>query len=92
MSEEQNNTTEQTTEEQKPNITIEDIVLAQRVISTASSRAAFKAEEMSVVGGLYDRLTRFVKYHVPEKKPEAEEAGETTAETGEATADGEAAE
>lgn len=89
MSEEQNNTTEQATEDQKPSITIEDIVLTQRVIAQASARAAFKAEEMSVVGGLYDRITRFVNYHVPAKKAEGEEGGAESGEA-EAGADGEA--
>lgn len=87
MSEQQNTPIEQSTEEQKPNITIEDIVLAQRVIAQASARAAFKAEEMSVVGGLYDRITRFVNYHVPAKKPEGEASGTEAGEAEEAASE-----
>lgn len=78
MSEQQNqNTEQQSTEEQAPNITIDDIVLTQRVIAQASARGAFRAEEMEVVGGLYNRISRFVKYHTPAEK---QEGGEGTKE------------
>lgn len=73
---------EQKTENQQveePKITIEDIVMVQRIIATASSRGAFRAEEMSSVGRVYDRVSAFVSHNAPEanKKPEAEAEGQT---------------
>ncbi len=76
MAEEQNTENQQVEE---PKITIEDIVMVQRIIATASSRGAFRAEEMSSVGRVYDRVSAFVSHNAPEanKKPEAEAEGES---------------
>lgn len=73
MAEEQNT---QETQVEEPKITIEDIVMVQRIIATASSRGAFRAEEMSSVGRVYDRVSAFVSHNAPEvnKKAEGEEA------------------
>lgn len=62
--------------ENVPNITIEDILLTQRVIAQASARGAFRAEEMEVVGGLYNRITRFIKHHVPTENTDSGEGEE----------------
>ncbi len=77
---------EQKTENQQveePKITIEDIVMVQRIIATASSRGAFRAEEMSSVGRVYDRVSAFVSHNAPEanKKPEADAEAEAEGQT-----------
>jgi len=43
-----------------PNLNIADLVNVLQVIRTCSSRGAFRADEMSAVGGLYDRLQAFL--------------------------------
>ena len=53
---------EQTTPEvQAPNLTLGDLTLALQTIQIVAQRGAIKAEEMSTVGGLHDRLFAFLK-------------------------------
>ena len=40
---------------------LSDIILAAQVIELASSRGAFKADELTAIGGCYDRLFKFLK-------------------------------
>jgi hypothetical protein len=56
---------------------IADILLAAQIISLASQRGAFRAEEFTQVGGCYDRLTAFLKDSGALTPPE----GESTADT-----------
>lgn len=51
--------TEQTTE--KPNLQLSDLVLALQTIQAVSQRGAIRADEMTVVGGLHDRLFAFLE-------------------------------
>lgn len=44
-----------------PAINIQDLVNVLQVISTCADRGAFKADELTIVGGLYDRLYAFVQ-------------------------------
>ena len=43
-----------------PNLTVSDLMLVLQTIQVVSARGAVKAEEMTVVGGLYDRLFKFL--------------------------------
>lgn len=43
-----------------PNLNIADLVNVLQVFRTCSQRGAFRADEMSSVGGLYDRLQEFL--------------------------------
>lgn len=80
MSEEK--TTQEAQPQEDPKITLEDIAVAQRIIQLASSRGAFKAEEMSSVGRVYDRISVFLQHNAPaEEKQEASEE-ETKTEDG----------
>lgn len=45
----------------KPGLNIQDLVNVLRVINTCTQRGAFRADELSGVGGLYDRLNAFVQ-------------------------------
>jgi len=47
--------------EDRPGLNIQDLVNVLRVINTCTQRGAFRAEELSGVGGLYDRLNAFVQ-------------------------------
>lgn len=61
--------TDQTTEQaveagaeaQQTQLQLSDILLTAQVIQLASTRGAFRAEEFTQVGQLYDRLVAFLK-------------------------------
>lgn len=53
-----------TTQEQAPaqvQLQLADLLLAAQVIQLASQRGAIKPEEMTQVGGLYERLVTFLQ-------------------------------
>ena len=41
-------------------LTIQDLNLALQVIQVSSTRGAFKADELTMVGGLHDRIYKFL--------------------------------
>ena len=49
-----------TAENKAPNLNIADLVNVLQVFRTCAQRGAFRADEMSSVGGLYDRLQEFL--------------------------------
>jgi len=55
-------------------LSLQDLIDIQNLIAVVTQRGAFKAEEMSAAGTLYDRLTAFIKTLIP---PEAETTEET---------------
>jgi hypothetical protein len=57
---ETNNTTVPQEAAAGPNLNLADLVNVLQVINTCSSRGAFQANELSSVGGLYDRLHTFL--------------------------------
>ena len=46
---------------QQSGLTIQDLTLTLQVIQVATSRGAFKADELTHVGGLYDRIFKFLE-------------------------------
>ena len=62
---------EQTTPQEKPGLNLNDLAAMLQIIGIASQRGAFKAEELSSIGTVYDRVSGFVKAHAP--TPPAEE-------------------
>jgi hypothetical protein len=69
--------TEETTATPQPGLTVQDLTLTLQVIQVASSRGAFKADELTAIGGLYDRIFKFlessgaiVKNPPPEEQPQ----------------------
>ena len=76
---------EQTTPEQEqaqqPGLNIQDLMLVVNTIQILSQRGAFKAEELTTIGGLYERLVAFLKASgaIREPAPAPAEA-ETTPE------------
>jgi hypothetical protein len=74
-------TTEPTTETpaEAPGLTIQDLTMVLQIVQVAASRGAFKAEELSAVGGLYDRVFKFLDAAGALKKPEAAPADADTA-------------
>lgn len=57
-------TTEETTQQpeaQKPSLGLADLVTIAKIIQLATARGAWKPEELSTVGGTYDKLLAFLE-------------------------------
>jgi hypothetical protein len=59
-----------------PQITIEDLITIKNLIDVSCSRGAFKADEMSSVGEVYDKLTGFLNSVIASAQAEADQKGE----------------
>jgi len=59
-----------------PQITISDLVTIKDLIDVACSRGAFRANEMTSVGEVYDRLTGFLNTVIASAQAEADQTGE----------------
>ena len=59
-----------------PQITISDLVTIKDLIDVACSRGAFRANEMTSVGEVYDRLTGFLNTVIASAQAEANQTGE----------------
>ena len=68
-------------------LTIADLKNLATILDVASTRGAFKANEMAGVGFLYNKLQAFLAKMAPEQKPEGT-AGATAPTTAPATAEG----
>lgn len=44
-----------------PGLSLQDLVLALQTIQACAQRGAIKADEMTTVGGLYDRMFAFLE-------------------------------
>ena len=64
-------------------ITITDLDTIKNIINLASTRGAFRGEELSLVGAVYDKLAAFLEVVIEQAK--AQEA--TNAEAGETQGD-----
>jgi len=53
--------TEPTTAPTQTGLTIQDLTLTLQVIQVATSRGVFKADELTTIGGLYDRIFKFLE-------------------------------
>jgi hypothetical protein len=59
---------------------LSDLLLAAQVVQVASQRGAFKPEEFTQIGGLYDRLVAFLQASGAIKQQEEAPADSTPAE------------
>jgi hypothetical protein len=59
---------------QPPSLTLADLASIQSIIEAASTRGAFRANELTVVGSMYDKLSAFIKA----SQPAAQESAEPT--------------
>jgi hypothetical protein len=65
-------TVETTQEQQEPvQLQLSDLLLSAQVIQLASSRGAFKPEEFTQVGALYERIVTFLQTSGALKQAEA---------------------
>ena len=53
-------------------LTVADLASIKNIIEAASSRGAFKAEEMTQVGSIYDKLATFLANVAAQQKAQAE--------------------
>jgi hypothetical protein len=65
-------------------ITIADLDTIKNIINLASTRGAFRGEELSQVGAVYDKLTAFLEAVIAQAQAQQEsnnaDAGETQGE------------
>lgn len=62
-------------------LTLNDLANLKQIIDVVARRGAFRADEMTVVGNTYNRLTAFLQSVVPQQQPaEVEEPEQETAE------------
>ena len=67
-----------------------DLVLTAQLIQICSTRGAFKPEEFTQVGGLYERLVQFLQASgaiAPAEQPAEQPAGEPAAPTADQSLD-----
>ena len=71
-----------------PEVTLQDIANAVKVIDVSSTRGAFKGEELSSVGTLRDKFSAYLQHHAPApesvdtEENSGEESGDPAAEAG----------
>jgi hypothetical protein len=66
-----------TTEEQTPALGLNDLSSMLTIIEVCSTRGAFRAEELAVVGTLFNKIQAFVKSHEPKPAETADQPVET---------------
>ena len=54
-------------------LTVQDLTAIKQIIDVASSRGAFKANEMAVVGNTYNKLESFLGAVQAQQQPEPKE-------------------
>jgi hypothetical protein len=52
-----------------PGLNLQDLVLVVQTLQVIAQRGAIKADELTTVGGLYDRLVAFLEHSGVIKKP-----------------------
>jgi len=57
-------------------LTVQDLTAIKQIIDVASSRGAFKANEMAVVGTTYNKLESFLGAVAAQQEPKEEPKGE----------------
>ena len=64
-------------------ITISDLDTIKNIINLAATRGAFRGEELSLVGTVYDKLTVFLEAVIEQAKAQEAANAETSATQGE---------
>ncbi len=60
------------TEQSQVQLKLEDLVRALEIINLASSRGAFKPEEFTIIGEVYNRIFSFLEASGAIQRPQAE--------------------
>jgi hypothetical protein len=73
---------EQETQSEAPSLSLNDLVLLLNLVRVTAERGAIKAEEMSAVGAVYEKLGKFLQASGALNPPAAEQsAAEETNES-----------
>lgn len=59
-------------QQEPPNLGVQDIVALLNIVDIASRRGAFRGEELSSVGAVFDKVTAFLKASGAIKEPTAD--------------------
>ena len=60
-------------QDQSPELTVQDLTAMKTIIDVASSRGAFKQNEMATVGTVYNKLELFLNAVAEQQQSQAEE-------------------
>ena len=64
-------------------ITVTDLALLKSLVEVASTRGAFKADELSTVGQVYDKLNQFLQQLIEQAEQSESAADPALTQTGE---------
>jgi hypothetical protein len=64
------------TEEQQPQLTLNDFALVINIIDACTERGAFKGNELAAIGQLREKFVAFVKANTPQEEQKSEETAE----------------
>lgn len=64
---------------QQPQITLADIATLKQIVEVATNRGAFRAEELSQIGAVYDRVSAWVEAMTQQEATEDTEQGDSDA-------------
>jgi hypothetical protein len=79
---------EETTQENGPQLSLQDLVLMMNLIRATAERGAIRAEEMTEVGTVYNKLVAFLQYSGAIKTPEAPAEDSASTEQGPVDSEG----
>ena len=68
-----------------PQLTINDMIVLKNMVEITQSRGAFKADEMTTVGNVYNKLAVFLQAVMPQNTGNAAPEGDTTGNVAPAT-------
>ncbi len=68
------------TEEQQPQLTLNDFALVINIIDACTERGAFKGNELAAIGQLREKFVAFVKANTPEQEQSETKTEETEEE------------
>lgn len=71
-------TQEPVAQEQVAGFTVQDLTMVKSIIEVASTRGAFKADELQTVGNTYTKLAAFLAHVEASQQPPAEEQEATS--------------
>ena len=64
---------------QPDSISLQDLSLLANIVDLASQRGAFRGNELTQVGTMYDKLSAFLSYVAEQQEAAKEEKGQTEA-------------
>ena len=67
---------EQAQEQQAQPLTVQDLITLKSAIELGSQRGAWRANELTAVGSVYERLSLFVASLLPKEEPKEENTSE----------------